>query len=387
MFQAVAAVPAVTAATVAAVAVAARVVAEAPVNRFYMSLINNKNKDKFRSCLICSVFFLFTVITPTLVFAQTETKNNGFTLDKDILSVKGGLLYTFDSERNLVTVDLQTQKINRVQIGGFGIINNFVTEFAPELLFINTGTSRGSSLKTTFVMDKTAVEQGLTAKDHWDLVMFERAWTIPVFNSKTNKIYISNRPDKELLIYDVNFEASSSKKEETPFLKLAMKIPLGAIVDAMAISQQRNKVFILSSDPGRLFIIDGLTDKPIIRTVSLPGQPQTLTMDEQNGRLFITSRVVDKLLVFDTDKEEIIKTIDTAAGPGSVFLDKDTGKFYLLSNDAGVLTVFDSALAPRVIALGEFANYSSSPLYLSVNTELKRVYVLNAFTSSLFIVD
>lgn len=340
-------------------------------------------ENKFKSWLICLFVLSFVIIPAGAVFSQTQIEDQDLVIAQDVLATdeKEGLLYTIDASGDLITIDLQTQKINRIKLGLSGFVQRIITHFSPKLLFITEVFPDKTG--RLYILDKSAVKQGLIRGP--DVVTAGRGRLLPAFNSKTNKIYLTSSLDRKVLVIDVNTGTGFSE-QQISFLKPSTEIPLGTYPEGIIIDEELNRIYVLSEVPGILNIIDGSTDK-LIKTIPLPGQPRTLAVDEKAGHLFISGRVTDKLLVFDTKKDELIASMAVAAGPNIAFFDNVKEMLYLLSDEAGVLTTFDSNLTPRITNLGEFANYSSGPLYVYPDNVSNRLYILNAFTSSLFVVD
>lgn len=338
---------------------------------------------------VCFVFLLFAVgiiIFSKTAFAETRENVTDLTIDQNILAVDGenGLLYTIDRSKNLAVVDLQNQKIDKMNLAPHGFIQQIITDLSQRFLFIAESMADGRG--NFYILDKQSIKENRFLRG-W-LASVGRGRIISSFNSKTNKLYLTSSIDNKVLVFNISTDVNGTVGSggQVSVLKTSAEILISVGPGDMVIDEELNKIYVLSENaPGFLDIIDGSDDK-IIKTLPLEGRPQSISIDQKRGRIFVASRIVDKLFVLDANKDEFVAEMAIPAGLESLFFDKTKETLYLLSDTEGLL-ILGSDLKPKNINLGEFASFGSSPLYVYSGSSLGRLYVLNAFSGSLFVIN
>ena len=141
----------------------------------------------------------------------------------------------------------------------------------------------------------------------------------------------------------------------------------------MALNSDLGRLYYTDQSPNRMFTIDVLTDS-VVGSESLPWDIDTLFLNRRLGKLYLCSRDMAKILVFDCQRGAIVDTI-TADFNRSALMNDRNDKLYL-RNGAVVDCRYDSVVTLLVPGL-------SNPRCMAWNVVDNRVYQI--YTHTLYV--
>ncbi|MBV9074646.1 MAG: hypothetical protein JOZ10_13520 [Acidobacteria bacterium] len=174
---------------------------------------------------------------------------------------------------------------------------------------------------------------------------------------------------------DVNMKESViSAIDTTDFSKKADLKLDSAHVEAMALEQHGDRMFVNITDHNEIDVIDRSTMKVIARwPLQNVGENSPMILDEANHRLFIVCRKPAKLVVVDTDSGKQIGAWDTAGHSDGMAFDAAHKRIYVPGAE-GYIAVYEQKDADHYELTAKVPSAPGAKTCLLV-PELNRLYV------------
>ena len=193
-------------------------------------------------------------------------------------------------------------------------------------------------------------------------------------SSDPNIIYTANGSDGSVSVIDVKL------------LKVLDNIKMGTSADAIDYDPVHGLI-IVSLDSASLGFIDEKTRKQT-GTLKLPGKPELMAMDNQQGLLFQAINDKDEVLFIDPVSRSVVKTYRGCdiKSPTGVAFDADQQRLFVansIAHTANVVSVIDVLLED---CLGTI-DVDHSPDQAAFNSHLHHLYVANAGSNNITVID
>jgi DNA-binding beta-propeller fold protein YncE len=166
-----------------------------------------------------------------------------------------------------------------------------------------------------------------------------------VFDSRSNRVFFACEDAPTLRAIDPT----------TNSVVKTFELVGGSSDGRLALNPGLGRLYYTDQSPNRMFTIDLLTDS-VLASDSLPWDVDTMFLDQRLGKLFLCSRNVDSVLVFDCYQGAIVDTV-YAGYRYAGLLDDRNDKLYLRSGavadcryDSVVTTLPPGTLNPRSMA-------------------------------------
>ena len=171
-------------------------------------------------------------------------------------------------------------------------------------------------------------------------------------------------------------------------------VPVGSHPHEMVLAPDGRHVYVTdngvmlltdSGDGGNTVSIVDITSRKRVGVISLDRfrRPHGISLDQQTGRLFVTTELPDRLLMLDPAARRIVRDYDThGRTPHMVTLGPGAGFAYVSnSNSAQVAAIDLQSGEATVIPTGD------SPQGGALAPDGRRIYVTNRDASSITIID
>ncbi len=193
-------------------------------------------------------------------------------------------------------------------------------------------------------------------------------------SSDPNVIFTANGKDGSVSVVDVKA------------LKILATIPLGTGADALDYDPVHSLV-VVSINGTSLGFIDEKTRKKT-GELKLPGKPELMAIDRQQGRVFQAINDKDEVLLIDPVTRSVLKTYKGCdiKSPTGVVFDPDQQRLFVanaITRTANVMSVVDVLLDK---CLGT-VDIDHGPDQAAFNSHLHHVYVANASSNNVAVVD
>ena len=181
-----------------------------------------------------------------------------------------------------------------------------------------------------------------------------------------------------------------------PPKKIQNEIPMGDFGQGINILADPNKdlIYLVSKDSNTVSIMNS-TAKRLIQTVHVGNNPNSISMDSEEGKLYVTSEDDETpLVVIDTN--QILNQVDglkVASSPTGVAIDPETRMIFVANFDSDNVTVINGDsqevvktidLTPNSTLQAKFPYY---PISIAVNPNTHMVYVANFLNNSVSVID
>jgi len=230
-----------------------------------------------------------------------------------------------------------------------------------------------------------------------------------VVNTRTGRIFVSNwgdfavsprRPD-----VDVFKGGNTVTVIDTRTGRHVGTIHVNGNPSTMAVDERTGRVFVYSdgdSFPGYTKLVSTLNGMSgrLLRTVVVAHDPRgrnpsqgagNIVVDEQSGRVFVSSAYADSVSMLDATSGRLLRTVG-GTQPGPMAVDTHTRRVFVLNGGGGgtpngAVTILDSATG-RVVGNTPVGRMSAgTPVTPVVDTRTRRVFVANNGSGTVSVLD
>ena len=312
-----------------------------PTNESPLDLLMDNQKDK----IIVPQLFTnagdqytrFSIINSSSRIIEKELDVSGYTL-LSFIYPHTGYLYTLQSN-NVKIIDVVNEKIidefycdySQYSIQKTGLVvdeNEYAIDFEDGKIYYTRydySENKYFTIELDFInkIEKILLESNFITNEM-------------VLDYELNKLYIS-RFNQQLEVFDLNNYKSLYKFEGNIY-----NSNYGVYYDGLVFNQDTHMILVKASPP---IIINGLTDEYSFMEGEYLAWGNGYSIDEFNGRIFIT--MTDRsVLLFDENEKRIIEEFPEEYGGKDVIYNPKYGKIYVLNSNLAKITVLEDLEHP-----------------------------------------
>jgi DNA-binding beta-propeller fold protein YncE len=219
-----------------------------------------------------------------------------------------------------------------------------------------------------------------------DSVVTAKSWLGLTFSKDGKYLFASGGNDNWIMQYQVK------NKKLVPFdtLVIGKPWPVKISIAGIAVDDKQQLLYTVTKENNSLYVYD-LKAKKISSQFPLGGEGYACLLSDDGKMLYITCWGCDKVVLFDTGKQEIVGTIPVGDNPNDLCITHN-GKYLFVANANDNSVSVISLEQKRVIEILNSALYPNSPsgsttngLALSENE--KTLYIANADNNCLAVFD
>jgi len=240
-------------------------------------------------------------------------------------------------------------------------------------------TNNGQSDQTIQLID---VEKEIVL----DTIVIKKSWLGLTFSADGKYLYASGGNDNIIIRYIIK----DNKLLVSDTLTIGKPWPVRISVAGIALDDRGKKLYAVTKENNSLYVLNTLTGKTLGQ-YPLGGEGYTCLLSPDNKTLYISCWGCDKVLLFDTQKQEMFKTIDVGDNPNDMCLTKK-GKYLFVANaNDNNVSVIDT-WQNKVIETLNSALYPDAPSGSTTNSvalsaDEKTLYIANADNNCLSVFD
>ena len=219
-----------------------------------------------------------------------------------------------------------------------------------------------------------------------DSIEIRKSWLGLTFSKDEKSLYASGGNDNWIIQYQIK----DKKLIGADTIVLGEPWPNLISVAGIAVDNNRQLLYAVTKENNSLYVV-GLTDKKIQKQIPLGGEGYTCLLSNDLKTLYISCWGGDKVIFFDTEKQEVTGAIPVGDNPNDLCLTKnDKFLFVANANDNSVSVI--SILQKRVIEVLNAALYPDAPSGSTTNSVAlsengNTLYIANADNNCLAVFD
>lgn len=219
-----------------------------------------------------------------------------------------------------------------------------------------------------------------------DAVEIEKSWYGLSFTSDERFLFVSGGHDNRILKYEV----VSGKLKRVDSIRLDKPWPVRVGPAGLSIDEKRNRLYVVTREDKKLYIIDLKTNKTI-NTFGLDAEAFDCKMGKDGRLLYISCWGCDKVLVFDLEAQTWKTSITVGDNPNEMMFSSDGKLLYVCNANDNSVSIIDVP-SRRVIETLDAALFPNSPSgsttnSLALDPVAKRLYIANANNNCLAVFD
>ena len=240
-------------------------------------------------------------------------------------------------------------------------------------------TNNGQSDQTVFLIDP--VKQQIL-----DTVLMGKSYIGLAYSHDEKWLYASGGNDNWI----VRFDISKKKLEPKDTFTIGKPWPNKICIAGISIDDKRGKLYAVTTENNSLYVID-INRKEVTKQFALGGEGYTCLLSPDSRMLYITCWGCDKVILFDTEKEQLTGSIPVGDNPNDMCITKNGKLLYVANaNDNSVSVI--SVAQHKVIETLNAALYPNAPNGSTTNAvalseDEKTLYVANADNDCLAVFD
>ena len=249
-------------------------------------------------------------------------------------------------------------------------------------------SSSGKFLAVTNNGQSTQTIQLIDAKDFktLDIDTIRKSWLGLTFSKDGKYLYASGGNDNWIIRYQVK------DKTLNPFdtIVIGKPWPEKISIAGIAVNDETQKLYAVTKENNSLYVVD-LKEKKVKKQLPLGGEGYTCLLSKDGRMLYATCWGCDKVILFDTQKEEIAGWIPVGDNPNDMCMTENGKYLYVCNaNDNSVSVI--SLEQKRVIEILNSALYPNSPPgstanSLALSEDENTLYIANADNNCLAVFD
>ena len=213
-----------------------------------------------------------------------------------------------------------------------------------------------------------------------------KSWVGLAFSDDSKSLYASGGNDNRIIRYDVK----ENKLIGADSIIIGKPWPEKISVAGIALDDKKHVLYAVTKENNSLYIID-IATKKVEKQIPLGGEGYTCPLSPDKKTLYISCWGCDKIILFDTDKQEIKSNIPVGDNPNDITLNKKGTILYVANANDNSVSIFDLK-ANKVIETLNAALYPNSPNGSTTNgvalsEDEKTLYIANADNNCLAVFD
>jgi YVTN family beta-propeller protein len=219
-----------------------------------------------------------------------------------------------------------------------------------------------------------------------DSVSIGKAWLGLAFSDDGKTLYASGANDNLIIRYAIQ----KKKIINRDTIVLGNKWPVKISVAGLALDDKSRRLYAVTRENNSLYVID-TQEKKILSQHPLGGEGYTCLLSPDHTTLYATCWGCDKVVIFDTGKQQITGTIPVGDNPNDMCITKDGNWLYVANANDNSVTVIDIR-QKKVIESLHTALYPNAPVgsttnSVALNNDEKKLFIANADNNCLAVFD
>jgi YVTN family beta-propeller protein len=240
-------------------------------------------------------------------------------------------------------------------------------------------TNNGQSTQSIQLID---VASGKLA----DEVTIPKSWGGIVFSADEKSLYASGGNDNWILKYAIQ----DNKLVTADTIKLGKPWPIKISPTGIALDDKKQTLYIVTKENNSLYVVD-LKTKKILQQLPLGAEGYTCMLSPDRNELYVSVWGGDKILVYDTNKNQFIDSVKVGDNPNDICLTRN-GKYLFVANaNDNTVSVIDikkrKVLERLNAALYSSVLSGSTTNGLALSSNEKQLYIANADNNCLAVFD
>ncbi len=219
-----------------------------------------------------------------------------------------------------------------------------------------------------------------------DSVVIGKSWLGLTFSKDGKTLYASGGNDNWIIRYKVK----ANKLENFDTIVIGNPWPEKISVAGIAVDDDRNLLYTVTKENNSLYVVD-LKGKTVQKQIPLGGEGYTCLLSNDNKMLFVSCWGCDKVILYDTERQEIAGSIAVGDNPNDMCITRN-GKFLFVSNANDNSVSVISLKEKKVVEILNSALYPNSPSgsttnSLALSEDEETLYIANADNNCLAVFD
>ena len=219
-----------------------------------------------------------------------------------------------------------------------------------------------------------------------DSIIIAKGFLGLIFSKDGKYLYASGGNDNWIM----RFQIKNNKIVPFDTLVIGKRWPEKISIAGIAVDEKRQLLYTVTKENNSLYVFD-LKTKTVKKQYPLGGEGYTCLLSDDNKILYISCWGADKIIAFDTEKQEIRGTLPVGDNPNDLCLTRN-GKFLFVSNandnSVSVINTADN----KVVEVLNSALYPDSPQGSTANSvalseDEKTLFIANADNNCLALFD
>ncbi|AOW10273.1 bifunctional YncE family protein/alkaline phosphatase family protein [Flavobacterium gilvum] len=219
-----------------------------------------------------------------------------------------------------------------------------------------------------------------------DSIIIPSSWYGLKFSSNDKKLYASGGNDNVILRYDL----IGNKLKLNDTITLGKKWPNRISPAGFDIDEKNQLLYVVTKDNNSLYVVD-LKTKKIKKQLPLGGEGFTCVLSPDLKELYVSCWGCEKLLIYDTAKEEFAASIGVGSHPNEILLTKKGDFIFVANSNDNSVSVIERKTR-KVVETLNAALYPDAPAGSTTNSlafsgNEKQLYIANADNNCLAVFD
>jgi DNA-binding beta-propeller fold protein YncE len=219
-----------------------------------------------------------------------------------------------------------------------------------------------------------------------DSIVMKKSWLGLTFSKDGKYLYASGGNDNWIVRYQVK----SNKLVPSDTLIFGKPWPVKISIAGIAVDDQQKYLYAVTKENNSLYVYD-IPEKKVKSQFSLGGEGYACLLSNDNKTLFATCWGCDKVVLFDTNKQQMAGWIPVGDNPNDMALTKD-GKYLFVcnanDNSVSVISVYQHQVVEVLnSALFPDSRTGSTPNSVALSADEKTLYIANADNNCLAVFD
>ncbi len=310
------------------------------------------------------------------------------------ISTKTSIILIFLALTLVPEIQLKGQSLKEIESGRVSLPNGWKLSPVGEMLPVGDlplNIAVSPSGKMLAVTNNGQSDQSIHLIDAekmqvLDSVIIAKGWLGLTFSKDGKYLYASGGNDNWIMRYQVK------NQKLVPFdtLVIGKPWPEKISIAGIAVDDKQQMLYAVTKENNSLYVYD-LKERKVKSQFPLGGEGYTCLLSDDGKTLFITCWGCDKVISFDTRKQQMDGWIPVGDNPNDMCLTQN-GKYLFVANANDNSVSIISTEQKRVIEILNTALYSDSPSGSTTNSvalsnDEKTLYIANADNNCLAVFD
>jgi YVTN family beta-propeller protein len=219
-----------------------------------------------------------------------------------------------------------------------------------------------------------------------DSIIIGKSWLGLTFSDDGKYLYASGGNDNIIIRYSL----IDNRLALFDSIRIGKAWPEKISVAGLALDDPKNRLYAVTKENNALYVID-TKSKKVVSQYPLGGEGYTCLLSPDHNILYITCWGCDKVILFDTNKQEITGSIPVGDNPNDMCLTKKGRYLFVANANDNSVSVIDTH-SMKIIETLNSALYPGSPAGSTTNSvalsnDEKTLFIANADNNCLAVFD